>query len=150
MALNGTEREDNFCHKSAVMQTVCELLPVEEIKACLVSPRCPLDCVAHHVLLVVASGLSQCWSSMEVWPEGLISVGAGLQATDLELHHQSQLGSCLQLLWFPGWPVTFGMWLWVSIPVVPSFPQHFVFAPASSVDLLSISFRGHQILFLFC
>lgn len=122
MALNGAEREDNFCHKSAVMQTVCELLPVEETKACLVGPYCPLDCAAHHVLLAVASGLSQCWSSMEVWAEGLISVGAGLQATDLELHHQSQLESCLQLLWFPGWPVTFGMWLRVSIPVVPSFP----------------------------
>lgn len=25
MALNGAEREDNFCHKSAVMYSICEL-----------------------------------------------------------------------------------------------------------------------------
>ena len=25
MALNGAEREDNFCHKSAVMYSICEV-----------------------------------------------------------------------------------------------------------------------------
>lgn len=25
MALNGAEREDNFCHKSVVMYSICEL-----------------------------------------------------------------------------------------------------------------------------
>lgn len=30
MALNGTEREDNFCHKSAVMWMLCDLPPVVE------------------------------------------------------------------------------------------------------------------------
>lgn len=53
MALNGAEREDNFCHKSAVMQTVCEL-PVavpgkEEIQACQASMLSMLGgCPAHQ------------------------------------------------------------------------------------------------------
>lgn len=57
MALNGAEREDNFCHKSAVMQTVCTLPPVVESQACP-AMLCPLRDPAHQDVLAAAGGLS--------------------------------------------------------------------------------------------
>lgn len=56
MALNGAEREDNFCHKSAVMWTVCKLPPLVEPQACQAAVLCPLGDAAHRAVLAAAAG----------------------------------------------------------------------------------------------
>lgn len=57
MALNGAEGEDNFCHKSAVMQTVCSPPPVVESEA-RPATLCPLRDPARQDVLAGAGGLS--------------------------------------------------------------------------------------------
>ena len=56
MALNGAEREDNFCHKSAVTQTVCKLPPGVESQACQAARLCPLNHSVRQVVLAAAGG----------------------------------------------------------------------------------------------
>lgn len=55
MALNGAEREDNFCHKSAVARMVCKL-PRAHQAAML----CPLGCPVHQALLAAALANGLC------------------------------------------------------------------------------------------
>lgn len=78
MALNGTEREDNFCHKSAVMWMVCDLPPVVETQACQATMLCPLGCPAHGAPLGAAADNALGWDSLVVFEGYLLRVGTAL------------------------------------------------------------------------